>query len=157
TPSSIFDDTLRMEEDFKRELLVRHGPENVHRLHDELADWMVRNVTVKRSNKDLLATLNKIKELKERYRHISLDDHSQFANQTYVFANEFDAMLELAMVITKGALLRNESRGAHYKVEFPQRDDENWLKTTIAKYDSQQEEPVISYESIELRYLKPTF
>ncbi len=53
-------------------------------------------------------------------------------NQTYTFANQFDSMLELALVITKGALLRDEFRGAHYKPEFPERDDEHWLKTTIA-------------------------
>jgi succinate dehydrogenase / fumarate reductase flavoprotein subunit len=58
-------------------------------------------------------------------------------------------------VITKGALLRNEFRGAHFKPEFPNRDDENWLKTTIATYDKNQEEPIITYEPVDLRHLKP--
>lgn len=62
-------------------------------------------------------------------------------------------MIELALIITKGALLRNEFRGAHFKPEFPLRDDENWLKTTIAVYD--KEEPIITYEPIDLRYLDP--
>ena len=68
-------------------------------------------------------------------------------NQTYVFANQFASMLELALVITKGALLRNEFRGSHYKPEFPERDDKNWLKTTIATYDPNLDEPVISYRA----------
>lgn len=153
TSSTIYDQSLRTEEDLKNNLLARNGPENIYQLYDELGEWMTCNVTVKRNNRDLQATLDKLKELRERYRMISLDDRSQFANQTYTFANQFGPMLELAMVITKGALLRNEFRGAHYKPEFPQRDDQNWLKTTIATYHP--EEPQIGYEAIDLRHLKP--
>lgn len=152
-PSTLFEDHLKMERDFKADLLTRHGSENVHELHNELAVWMVNNVTVKRDNKDLARTLHKIKELRARYKNISLDDRSQFANQTYIFAHQFCAMLELALVITKSALKRDEFRGAHYKPEFPKRDDEHWLKTTIAEYD--KDEPMISYEPVDLRYLDP--
>ena len=63
------------------------------------------------------------------------------------------AMIELALVITKGALLRDEFRGSHFKFEFPKRDDENWLKTTIAEYD--ENEPKISYVAVDLRHVKP--
>jgi succinate dehydrogenase / fumarate reductase flavoprotein subunit len=153
TSSTIFDHALAEEQKLKDDIMARHGPENVHQLHDELSDTLVRNVTVMRNNADLQKTLDKIKELRERYAHIHLDDHSRFANQTYIFANQFGPMLELAAVITKGALLRNEFRGSHYKPEFPKRDDENWLKTTIAKY--QVDEPVISYQSVDTRHLKP--
>jgi succinate dehydrogenase / fumarate reductase flavoprotein subunit len=64
-------------------------------------------------------------------------------------------MLELSMVITKGALLRDEFRGSHYKMEFPERDDQNFLKTTIATYDPQLDEPIISYEAVDIRHVKP--
>jgi succinate dehydrogenase / fumarate reductase flavoprotein subunit len=155
TPSMIYDQAIQLEEELKRDLLSRHGPENIYRLYDELGDWMTRNVTVKRDNRDLQATIDKLKELRERYHHISLDDTSQFVNQTYAFANEFGPMLELAMVITKGALLRNEFRGAHFKPEFPERDDQNWLKTTLATYKKNMDEPLITYEPVDLRHLKP--
>jgi succinate dehydrogenase / fumarate reductase flavoprotein subunit len=154
-PASVFERALNEEIMIKQELLSRNGGENVHRLHDELAELMVNYVTVKRNNDDLRLTLNKIKEIRERYNHISLDDRSQFANQTYTFALQFSAMLDLALIITKGALLRNEFRGAHYKPEFPNRDDENWLKTTIATYSPYQDEPVISYAPVDIRHLKP--
>lgn len=153
TSSSIYESALKQEQDFKKELLSRNGPENVHDLHNELAEWMVSNVTVKRNNKDLERTLHKIKETRERYMRISLDDRSQFANQTYVFANQFAAMLELALAMTKCALLRNESRGAHFKPEYPHRNDEQWLKTTIAQYSP--EEPQVSYEEVDIRHLHP--
>jgi len=154
-PSTIFDDAINAEKAIRKDLMGRNGPENIHKLHDELSEWLVRNVTVKRNNADLALTYDKILELKERYKKISLDDHSQFANQTYLFAHQFDAMLNLALVITKGALLRNEFRGAHFKPEFPKRDDENFLKTTIATFDPVNEEPIISYEPVDLRHLKP--
>ena len=154
-PSRIFSDALAKEESFKHDLMTRDGKENVHRLHDELAEWMVKNVTVKRNNADLKKTLEAIQEIKERYEHISLDDKGAVMNQTYAFANQFGPMLELAAVITKGALLRDEFRGSHYKPEFPSRDDKNWLKTTVATYDPNLGEPVINYLPVDMRYLKP--
>ncbi|WP_059360470.1 succinate dehydrogenase flavoprotein subunit [Parachlamydia acanthamoebae] len=154
-PSQIFESTLQIEKERKEDLLSRNGPENVHLLHLELSKWMVDNVTVKRNNTDLKRTMDKIKELQDRYQRITLGDKTQFANQTYAFANQFEAMLDLSLVITKGALLRDEFRGSHFKPEFPYRDDEHWLKTTIATFDSNQDEPVISYESVDTRYLDP--
>lgn len=154
-PEGIFQESLEIEKKAQEELLHRKGSENVHKLHDELAEWMINYVSVKRDNPDLEKTLKQIKEIKKRYQNISLDDHGKKLNQTYVFARQFPAMLELALVITKGALLRNEFRGAHYKPEFPERDDDNWLKTTIATYDPGSDEPKISYEPVDIRYLDP--
>lgn len=150
---SIFKEALTQEENLKQNILSRNGSENIYDLHDTLAEWMINNVTVKRNNEDLKKTIDKIKEIRERYKNIYLDDRGKFANQNYAFVNQFGAMLELALVITKGALLRNESRGAHHKEEFPFRDDENWLKTTKAFYD--KNEPIITYEAIDIRHLKP--
>jgi succinate dehydrogenase / fumarate reductase flavoprotein subunit len=62
-------------------------------------------------------------------------------------------MLELARVITLGALNRNESRGAHFKPEYPERDDENFLKTTIAEYSG--EGPVFSYDAVDVSLIQP--
>lgn len=156
TSSAVFERALQAEKAIKEEILSRNGPENIHRLHDELSEWMLTYVTVKRNNEGLQRTMDKLKELRERYKRISLDDRTQFANQTYAFANQFGPMLELAMVITKGAWLRNEFRGAHYKPEYPERDDANWLKTTLASYDPLLDEPTITYEPVDLRHLKPS-
>ncbi len=150
---AVFHEALAVEVREQKALLEKEGTENIHQLHAELADWMVRNATVKRDNPDLAKTLDKIKELRERYKNVALDDRGTALNQTYVLARQFPSMLELSLVIVKGALLRNEFRGAHYKPEFPERNDEEWLKTTIAVYDP--EEPVISYEPIDTRHLDP--
>lgn len=154
-PERVFEEALEIEEAAQKELLHRSGRENVHVLHDELSDWMVNYVSVKRDNPDLQKTIVKLKEIRERYKEVSLDDRGHLLNQTYVFARQFPAMLELALVIAKGALLRDEFRGAHYKPEFPERNDREWLKTTIATYDSKKDEPIISYEPVDMRHLEP--
>ena len=146
---------LEAEESFKQELINRKGKENVHSLHEELSNLLVDNVTVKRNNSALRETCNAIKEIRERYHSITLDDTSRFANQTYAFANQFHYMLDLALIITKGALNRNEFRGSHYKQEFPERDDAQWLKTTIATFDPSSDDPKISYEAVDTRHLDP--
>ncbi len=155
-PGSLYKGALEEEEVFKAALMRRTGSENIYKLHDELAALMVHHVTLRRDNRSLAETVGKIKELRERYRSIRLDDQGMFANQGYIFANQFGAMLELALVMTKGALLRDESRGSHYKPEFPERDDVNWLKTTIARYNLAKDEPEISYRPVDLRHLDPT-
>ena len=154
-PGKVFSAALAEEEALKHEILNREGKENIHKLHDELASIMVSHVTVKRNNQDLKKAITGIKEIRERISNVSLDDRGNLMNQTYQFANQFPYMLEVALLATKGALLRDEFRGAHYKPEFPGRDDKNWLKTTIATYNPDKDEPDISYRPVDLRYLQP--
>lgn len=155
THERVFQDALKIEEAFQKDLLSRKGKENVHQLHDELSEVLVRHVTVKRNNKDLQKTYEKILEIRDRYENIELDDQGKKLNQTYMFAHQFKAMLELALVITKGAELRDEFRGSHFKEGFTERDDKNWLKTTIAVYDPKKREPIFSYEPVDTRHLEP--
>jgi len=110
------------------------GGENVFMLHQELGEWMTEHVSVVRYNEQLNKVHDKIMELKGRARRIGIHDGATRFNQYLTFVRQFDDMLELARAIVLGALLRNESRGSHYKPEFPKRDDENWLKTTMTKW-----------------------
>ncbi|MBX7067069.1 MAG: succinate dehydrogenase flavoprotein subunit [Parachlamydiales bacterium] len=154
-PQSVFNEALQIEEETQKDLLAKDGEENVHKLHDELSDCMMRYVSVKRDNPDLKRAIQTIKQIRERYERIGLSDRGKAMNQTYVFAHQFKAMLEIALIIAKGAYLRNEFRGSHFKPEFPERDDEKWLKSTIATYNSTLDEPVITYEPIDTRHLDP--
>ena len=79
-------------------------------------------------------TIGKIKDLKESYNNINITDTARWNNQGVAFTRQLWNMFELAEAMTLGALLRDESRGAHYKPEFPERDDENFMKTTIAEW-----------------------
>src|SRR5690606_37277751 len=99
------------------------------------------------------ATDDKILELRERFLNISINDSNLWATQAVPHARQLWNMLELARVITLGALNRDESRGAHYKPEFPDRNDDEWLKTTIAEYSA--ESPVFSYEPVDVSLVVP--
>jgi succinate dehydrogenase / fumarate reductase flavoprotein subunit len=91
--------------------------------------------------------------LDARYAKINLSDRTQWANQTLQFARELGNMLILARVITLGAIARNETRGAHYKPDFPERDDKNWLKTTLASYNNGKIQ--LDYEPVDISQIPP--
>ncbi|TJY39766.1 succinate dehydrogenase flavoprotein subunit [Cohnella pontilimi] len=134
-------------------VLAMDGTENAYVLHKELGEWMTNNMTVVRYNDKLQQTVNKIKELKQRYQKININDTARWNNAGVAFTRQLWNMLELAEAMTVGALMRNESRGAHYKPEFPDRNDEEFLKTTKAKWTS--EGPQISYEDVDVSLIKP--
>src|SRR5579871_5420037 len=93
---------------------------------------MLRDVTIQRDNAKIDAVLEKIGELDERVKDVKSPDGSPRVNQGAQFVRHFQNMLILARVIAQGARNRDESRGAHYKPDFPKRDDAEWLRTTIA-------------------------
>lgn len=144
---------LKRQQELNEQILKSQGTENQYKLHDELGKWMTDNVTVVRYNDKLKATDDKIIELKERFKRISVNDSNLWATQAVPHARQLWNMLELARVITLGALNRDESRGAHYKPDFPDRDDERFLKTTIAEWSA--ESPILSYEAVDVGLIEP--
>ncbi len=142
----------KAEQEYEK-ILNMDGDENPYALQRELRAWMTGNVTVVRYNDKLQKTDNKILELMERWKNIGNPSHGSWCNQNSVFIRQLWSRLELARVVTLGALARNESRGAHYKPEFPDRNDSEWLKTTIAQFNGGG--PVLSYEEVDLTYIKP--
>jgi len=151
--SQIYEQELKHQQEINDRLVQQSGNENQYLLHQEMGKWMTDNVTVVRYNDKLKATDNKLLELMDRYKRISINDSNLWATMALPHARHLDNMLELARVITLGALNRNESRGAHYKPEFPERDDEKFLKTTIAEYSG--EGPVFSYEPVDVSLIQP--
>nr|WP_010630381.1 succinate dehydrogenase flavoprotein subunit [Sporolactobacillus vineae] len=153
--SALFDDAREREKERYRRITEMDGDENAYVLHKELGEWMTKYVTVVRENKTLLATDQHIQELMERYKHININDTSKWSNSGASFTRQLWNMMELARVITLGAYNRNESRGAHYKPEFPERNDEDWLKTTKAKYNPDTNGPDFEYEPVDISLIKP--
>ena len=129
------------------------GPENPYALHRELGEIMVANVSIVRDNAKLKETLAKIDALMDRWNNVHSVDSSQWANHPMLFVNQLWNMLELAKIITLGALNRDESRGAHFKPAFPDRDDSKWMKSTIASWTSAG--PKLSYRDIDVSLDKP--
>ncbi|MCL6516580.1 succinate dehydrogenase flavoprotein subunit [Alicyclobacillus sp.] len=152
-PETLYQQYRRREEEKFDAILKMDGPENPYQLHRELGQLMTDNVTVVRYNDRLKKTDEKLQELKERWKRIGVVDKSRWENQMAQFTRHLYNMIEMARAITIGALMRNESRGAHYKPEFPERDDENFLKTTIAKWTP--DGPSISYEDVDVSLIPP--
>lgn len=152
---SVYDKYAQAEQEKFDNILAMDGEENAYVIHKELGEIMTANVTVVRHNDKLLETDKKIVELMERYKNININDTQKWSNQAAFFTRQLWNMLELARVITIGAYNRNESRGAHYKPEFPERNDEEWLKTTKAHYQGPMMAPSFEYEDVDTSLIEP--
>ncbi len=152
----------RWEEEFRR-IAAMSGPENPHGIAEEMGNWMTDNVTVIRENGKLRETEAKLQELSERWNRIGLTDRSGYSNRELSFINQLRNMLVIARVMTRGALQRDESRGAHFKVRdlsapideknILPRDDANYLKTTMASHTP--DGPRITYVPVDTSLIKP--
>ncbi|MDQ1912139.1 succinate dehydrogenase flavoprotein subunit [Paenibacillus sp. GD4] len=151
--STVYDRAVKQHTDKYESILKMNGTENAYVLHKELGEWMLDNMTVVRYNKRLEETIAKIQELKQRWHNININDSARFNNPGVAFTRQLWNMLELAHVMTLGGLLRNESRGAHYKPEFPERNDEEFMKTTKAKWTP--DGPSIEWEDIDVSLIAP--
>lgn len=153
--SSIFDKQVREDLGKYESILAMNGAENAYLLHKELGELMTANVTVVRENKKLKMTYEKLQEFSQRYRNINIEDTAKWSNSSVSFVRQLEGMINLAHVITLGAYNRNESRGAHYKPEFANRNDEEWLKTTMASYNPATNLPELSYAEVDISLIKP--
>ena len=151
----MFDSEKKRQEEINSRLMNNDGTENPFLLWRELGDTMTKNCTVIRYNKNLQECDVKLVELLERFRHVNLSDRTQWANTSFAFTRQLYNMLQLARVITQGAAWRNESRGAHYKPDFPERDDANFLKTTKAYFAADADEPRFEFEAVDTSLIPP--
>ncbi len=152
---SLYEKYANAEQEKFDNILAMDGTENAYVIHKELGEIMTANVTVVRQNDRLLETDKKILELMERYKQININDTKKWSNQAAFFTRQLWNMLVLARVITIGAYNRNESRGAHYKPDFPERNDEEWLKTTKAFFEGPTEAPRFEYEDVDVSLIPP--
>jgi succinate dehydrogenase / fumarate reductase flavoprotein subunit len=118
-----------------------------------MGEVMTKECTIVRYNKGLQECDQKLLELSERVTMVDIADTSKTVNSTILFTLQFQDMLSLGRAIVHSALARNETRGAHYKPEYPNRDDENFLKTTLATLKGK--DPVISYEPVDVSLIQP--
>ncbi|HFE65403.1 MAG TPA: FAD-binding protein, partial [Caldithrix sp.] len=108
------------------------GKEKVGVIRRELQETMMNKLGIFRQKKDMQEMLEKVHELEERSEHIQIDDKGMKFNTDLTEAMELDNLLHFAEIIVSGALNRQESRGSQYRLDFPKRDDVNWLKHTLA-------------------------
>ncbi len=146
---------LARQHEINGRLQTSSGTENPFKIWRELGEQMTANCTVIRYNKNIAKTDEKIVELMERFRNINLSDKSQWANTSFAFTRQLYNMLQISRVVAQGAGLRDESRGAHYKPDFPERNDEKFLKTTKATFAPDADEPRFEFEAVDTSLITP--
>jgi succinate dehydrogenase / fumarate reductase flavoprotein subunit len=134
-------------------LFARQGPENLYDLRRELRATMDRYVGVFRTGDDLSSALSVIRDLRQRATRAPLADKGAVYNSNLFHALELENLLDLAEVTVVGALARQESRGAHARRDFPTRNDEAWLRHTLAWHTG--EGPQLEYKPVTIDTWKP--
>jgi len=127
--------------------------EKMFRLLNRLKEVMSEKVGIFRDKRDLTEALEKILELKEDYKRIYISGKCLRYSQELVNIFEFDSMLNLAEVITLGALKREETRGSHFRLDFNKRNDKDWLKHTLVTRE--EDKARISYKDVKINKYKP--
>jgi succinate dehydrogenase / fumarate reductase flavoprotein subunit len=176
-PASFFEAERKRHQAFHNNLLERKGgKENPYLIHQELGDVMTKAATVVRRNAQLAEAYNKVLELADRAEKCSLSDTGAWTNQNVVFTKALLDMFPIALCILKGALQRDECRGAHFKPDFAmpslkaedpagrhreaeqwcdrfEANTRKWLKTTVADWNG--EEPELRYEDVDTSLIPP--
>lgn len=152
---SVFTDAVKEQQEKWNHIMSLNGTENAYVLHKELGEMMTQHVTVVRYNDKLKETDERIQEMLQRYENININDTAKWSNQGATFTRQLKNMMQLARVITIGALNRDESRGAHYKPDFPERNDEEFMKTTMANFTGPKTAPAFHYEDIDVSLIEP--
>jgi len=148
------DKVLEEEKRIFDEILGREGDERVSVIRDEMRKIMNDKVWIFRTGDELKEALKEIRQLKERFKNIRVEDKGGPFNMGLIEALQLDFTLELAEVTIVSALARTESRGAHYRLDYPKRDDQNWLKHTLAYYT--REGPRLEYIPVTITKWQPT-
>jgi succinate dehydrogenase / fumarate reductase flavoprotein subunit len=134
-------------------LMARDGKEKIGRIQAEMQEVMMDNVSVFRQAQGLDTALDKISELKTRYHDIALVDKGSCFNRDLLDALELGYMLDLAEAIAMGALHREESRGAHSREDFPERNDEEFLHHSMIRYS--EKEPTVFEKPVTITRFQP--
>ncbi len=129
---------------------IGQANENVDELHDSMRETLQNKVGIFRKGDELEEAVNTLRQLHQRAQNIKLRSSTRGANPEVALALRLPGMIKLGLCVAKGALLRTESRGGHSREDYPERNDKEWLKRTLARWPEGATEPDISYEPVGL-------
>ena len=153
-PSSLFDKAQQQWQEKFTGIKQMKGKENPYKLHAELSETMMSNVLIVRDNARLAATVEKIEEYDERWKDVECVDTSDWTNPVPSFVNQLYNMIQLSKVIAKGALLRDEFRGAHYKPEFEIKQPSDFKPESFLEYTTLKAEGGLKQDSFKPDHLE---
>lgn len=156
-PENLFTEATKQWQEKYAEIKKMSGNENPYALHREMAEEMISNVLIVRENSKLQATLNKIDEFEERWKNVNCVDTTDWSNPVPSFINQLRNMIQLSKIITKGALMRDEFRGSHYKPEFDLNQPDDFHPDTYLVFEKQKAAGKVNEEDFapeHLAYMK---
>jgi succinate dehydrogenase / fumarate reductase flavoprotein subunit len=154
-PASLFDDAVRAEESAARSLVEGTGTENPYAIGHELGEEMTEASTVVKTAERLARARRTLDALRDRYSRIGLADGGAWTNQNLVYARALGDMLALADAMLACGDLRKESRGSHYRADFPERNDAEFMKTSLAAWNPATKRCDVSWEKVEAPLVAP--
>lgn len=131
-------------------LLAKDGKYNVYEIKNKMKDIMWEHVAIFRTGDGLKKAVDELEELLKESENIKVSNKEKFGNPELEDAYRTPKMIKLALCVAYGAYLRTESRGAHYREDYPKRDDLNWLKRTLTQWNEGDSLPTISYEDLDI-------
>jgi fumarate reductase flavoprotein subunit len=154
-PMGLVRDFMRREQSHLDTLTNGNGSEDASALRARMQEIMTDKVGIFRTGKDLQAAVDELQTLLVRSRNIGLRSSDAGANPELVTAYRVQKMLKLALCVSHGALVRTESRGAHFREDFPRRDDAQWLKRTLARWPGENDSlPTLGYEALDVHAME---
>ncbi|KPL28697.1 MAG: fumarate reductase [Acidithiobacillales bacterium SM1_46] len=154
-PTAVVHDYLEREQARLSALLTGRGTEDAVALRVAMQEIMTAKVGIFRRGKDLEQAVDELQQLLVRSRDIGVRYRAAGANPELVTAYRTQRMLKLALTVAYGALARSESRGAHYREDFPRRNDAEWLKRTLASWSNESDTlPTLTYEALDVRRME---
>ena len=160
-PQSLYDGVVNAEQDKQKALLDTTGTSdaghehNAYTIGNEMGVEMTAASTVVKSEARLEKAITKIRELKDRYSKVCLADGAVWTNQSLSYARAVGDMLVMAEIILMGGKERKESRGSHYRTDFPDRNDEQFMKHTVAEFSPSSGEHTITFKDVRADLVTP--
>jgi fumarate reductase flavoprotein subunit len=149
-PMGLVHDFLRAEQAKIDALIDGRGAESGDALKARMQEIMTSKVGIFRRGEDLASAVDELQQLLVKSRSIGLRCKNRGANPELVTAYRVQKMLKLALCVSYGALTRTESRGAHFRQDFPRRNDAEWLKRTLATWQGDATLPTLAYEPLDV-------
>lgn len=147
--TSTIEKALKRQQDYIEGIINANGKENIFEIKRKMTEIMDSNVGIFRDGEHLQSAVKELESLYKKSKNIRISNKNLHNNPELEEAYRTNKMLKIALCVAQGALNRTESRGAHTREDFPKRDDKEWLKRTLASWDSiDSERPSISYEDL---------
>ncbi|WP_297576486.1 fumarate reductase flavoprotein subunit [uncultured Campylobacter sp.] len=148
--SEVIEKFMTEQQNYLKSLLEKDGKNNIYEIKNRMQDIMWEHVAIFRTGEGLQKAVDELEELYKKSNDIKLRNKESFGNAEFEEAYRVPKMLKLALCVAYGALNRTESRGAHYREDYPKRDDAHWLNRTLTSWKNGATKPTIEYEPLDI-------